>query len=287
MNGIGLWYTTNDGATWRTITPPHLRDQDVVARILQIQFVDPAHGWISASDNPSGRWLFRTTDGGRSWFHPRANCAPCGGTLSFVDRRVGYSLYGTALYRTNDGGDAWHRVARAPFRGWIAFADARHGWGASWDTGLYRTADGGLTWTRVLRGQAALPQRGLAAVRTGTHAYLVDLRTGRRRAFPETEPGQPPIFSAPTARDVVYWARGRLWSSTDAGATWTRIRSRVAPRQVWDLQFTSPVDGWAIFGAALVQTTDGGRDWTPLTPPVPRIRYVAPKPPCNSPCRRP
>jgi photosystem II stability/assembly factor-like uncharacterized protein len=298
MNGIGLWYTTDGGARWRTITPPRVRGQDVVARIVQIQFVDPAHGWASGSDIPGGpptadggtrsTMLFRTTDGGRTWFHTRANCAGCGGTLSFLDRDDGFTLAGTTLYRTHDGGVTWRRVAATSFRGWIEFIDARRGWAASWfGGGLYRTVDGGRTWKLVVRGQASLPQQGLAAVRVHRRAYLVETRTLRRLPLPDGDPGQAPMFSAPTARDVVYWARGRLWASSDGGASWTRIRSKVPPRQVWDLQFTSARRGWAIFGDALVRTTDGGRDWTPLTPPVPRVKAFVPKPPCNSPCRRP
>ena len=68
-------------------------------------------------------------------------------------------------------------------------------------------------------------------------------------------------------------------------------------RSVWELRFTSRDDGWAILGivaptgyvrgAVLAHTTDGGRDWTPLTPPVPHVRYVPPKPQCGSACRRP
>jgi len=77
-------------------------------------------------------------------------------------------------------------------------------------------------------------------------------------------------FSAPTATDFVLWSKERIWRSGDAGRTWSSFRPKVAPDQVWGLQFSSPEDGWAIFsvkqGAALVHTTNGGRDWLPLTP---------------------
>jgi photosystem II stability/assembly factor-like uncharacterized protein len=65
-----------------------------------------------------------------------------------------------------------------------------------------------------------------------------------------------------------------LWRTTDAGKDWSRVRMRVVPKQLWDLTFTSPSTGRAIFGigegAALARTTNAGRDWLPLAPPVRR-----------------
>jgi photosystem II stability/assembly factor-like uncharacterized protein len=52
------------------------------------------------------------------------------------------------------------------------------------------------------------------------------------------------------------------------------VRARYAPKPpaVWDVQFASASAGWAIFGvrdgAALVRTTNGGHDWTPVHPPA-------------------
>ena len=69
-----------------------------------------------------------------------------------------------------------------------------------------------------------------------------------------------------------------LYVTADAGRTWSVAQARYAPPppRIWDVDFTSRSDGWAIFaargGAALVHTTDGGRDWTPLSPPVPKSR---------------
>jgi len=289
MNGIGLWISADGGSDWRTITPPVAGA--VNGHVVQVQFADASHGWVSAVANPDRRMLFRTADGGRTWAE-RDGCAPCGGTLSFPDGRTGFSLVLGSLFRTGDGGVTWRRVARAPFQGWIEFADARHGWGVAWQRpALYRTGDGGRTWARVLRGFATLPQHGVVAV---PGAVVVD---GVRRALPARVRGQAPVFSAPSRREFVFWARGVLWRSSDAGRSWERIPSHVPPRSVWNLRFTSPSDGWAIFGAvtgtgylrgaALAHTTNGGRDWTPLTPPVPRVHYTAPKPQCGAVCARP
>jgi photosystem II stability/assembly factor-like uncharacterized protein len=289
MNGIGLWSSTDGGARWRTITPPV--SGAVNGHVVQVQFPDTAHGWVSAVTNPEGRMLFRTEDGGRTWVE-REGCAPCGGTLSFLDRRTGFSLVLRTLFRTRDGGTTWRRVARAPFQGWIEFTGPRRGWGVAWqDPALYRTDDGGRTWTRVLRGFATLPQHGVVAV---PGAVVVG---GVRRPLPARGRGQAPAFSASSASDFVFWARGVLWRSSDAGRSWQRIRSVVPPRSVWDLRFTSPDDGWAIFGvvtrtgyergAALAHTTNGGRDWTAVSPPVPHVRYAPPKPQCGASCARP
>ena len=289
MNGIGLWASSDGGSEWRTITPPV--PGAVNGHVVQVQFADATHGWVSAVGNPNLRQLFRTADGGRTWIE-RKGCAPCGGTLSFLDRDTGFSLVLGSLFRTNDGGETWRGVGRAPFQGWIEFTSARDGWGVGWQRpALYRTGDGGRTWTRVVRGRATLPQHGAVAV---PGFVLVD---GVRRPLPAHVRDETPVFAASSPGDFVFWARGRLWRSSDAGRSWQRIRSNVPPRSVWDIRFASRDDGWAIFGvftktgylrgAALARTTDGGRDWTPLTPPVPRRPPFHVKPQCGAACARP
>jgi photosystem II stability/assembly factor-like uncharacterized protein len=236
--------------------------------------------------------LFRTTDGGRTWFHPRENCPACGGTLSFLDRDVGFTLAASTLYRTTDGGRTWRRIARAPFQGWIEFTSGRDGWGIEWQRPeLWRTIDGGRTWRRVVRGYATLPQHGAVAV---PGAVLVE---GERRPLPALDRGSAPVFAASSSHDFVFWARGRLWRSSDAGRTWRRVPMTVRPQELYDVHFVSPSEGWAILGfvnrtgfenaIVLGHTTNGGRDWTPLTPPVPHVKPFVPKPQCGSACRQP
>ena len=79
-------------------------------------------------------------------------------------------------------------------------------------------------------------------------------------------------FSAATARDWIVMLGPKLLVTRDAGRSWSVVHASYAPKasRIWDLNFASPTTGWAIFvtrtGDALVRTTDGGRDWSPLTP---------------------
>jgi photosystem II stability/assembly factor-like uncharacterized protein len=334
MNGIGLWLTSDGGTHWRA-SSPSVPGGDVVARICDVDFVDAARGWLSGCDligdvfrNGSNRYsaVERTIDGGRTWKVSAADCAGCGGSLSFLDARTGFALTGWRahrLARTADGGVTWHVVARAPFVGTIDFLDASHGWGVTWSARLFRTRDGGRTWKRVrfagsgVQETDDLPrffaaQDGVVAVRfrdAGSHVQRASIyvtsdggRTWSARPAPAgVRLDRVPWgtsgslqFSAATPRAWFLWDRDTLWSTSDAGAHWVRAGIRVAPFAVWNMRFTSPTTGWAIMSfehgmvAALARTTNGGRDWSPLTPPVPK----PPPPPkpitrCASSCLRP
>lgn len=300
MNGLGMWLTTDGGAHWHTATPP-APGGDVVARLCQVQFVDALHGWASGCDligrvfykNGGDRYsaLERTVDGGRTWTVSKPNCPACGGSVDFLDARRGFELSPSGLYRSADGGVTWRRVSVPQFRGTIVFADARHGWGWTWGGRVYRTGDGGRHWQRVdFAAKAAQPvvldARHVVVPLARSVAVTADGgRTWTRRPMPPAQ-----SFSASSPQDFVAFSRGALWSSENAGRTWSRVSSVPAPHVSY-LEFASRDDGWAIFelgnGLALVHTSDGGRTWAPLKPPVPKLKLPPRKPICNSPCRRP
>jgi len=358
MNGLGLWLTTDGGRTWLTATPPHVRATgDAVARIGQIQFVDPKHGWLTAGDVFGGfkipkhaaslrhMEIDRTTDGGRTW---KASVPPgcletCGGDyISFLDTRHGFAIATKGLFKTNDGGASWTRVSRPPFAGAITFLDERHGFGVSdsfrWAPPkydipigggvLYRTVDGGVTWSRVvLRAPRAYARwertsdpvtffdnrNGVVPVRfrdPRTHAQrLVVYATSDGGATWTARPAPATVtwsatwglpttwyFSAPNARDWVVTGKRVLYVTADGGLTWRTIHPRDVPRggSIWNAVFSSADDGWAIFAQpgmtaypALVQTTDGGRDWSALAPPVPKPKPIPTRTVCASWCQRP
>ncbi len=74
-----------------------------------------------------------------------------------------------------------------------------------------------------------------------------------------------------TARGMTTNA-GQVYSTSDGGATWTRLSS-VTPGQLW---FTSATAGWMIAGrtptsqALFLGTADGGHTWHNIALPVPQ-----------------
>ncbi len=338
MNGLAAWLTFDGGAHWRTITPPHVSSMgDAVARVIQIEFADARHGWISATDvrGETGSLrhgeIDRTMDGGRTWETVTSlSCALCAGAqLSFLDAHRGFALAGSyhrlRLYETADGGVTWTRVATPPFSGGaIVFLNEDDGFGAM--RNLYRTTDGGTRWRRVdlpvparyarKRMTVDLPtffgaRDGVSSARVldpstkAQHVVVYVTHDGGAtwsarpapaaadpRAYTFGFSGGTP-FSAATATDWKLFVGDTLYTTADAGAHWARIHVADAPKPpaVWDVAFTSPSRGWAIFGvktgAALVQTSDGGRSWTPVPPPAMRVPSVLPaRPACGSACRR-
>jgi len=333
---IGLWITTDGGSRWINATPKHVRAADPVARINQIQFVDREHGWLSAGDVYGGfriprgsasvrhMEIDRTSDGGRTW---QASVPPgclmrCGDNhVDFLDAQHGFMLGSGGLFSTADGGATWTHVAPAPFTGQFAFVDARIGLGVSDPVPLgggrlYRTVDGGRSWTRLrIRGKAdsitVFGREGIVPVRIRTaHGQELVVHvtddagaTWTTRTAPfrlHLQWGVPLGYFSAASPDV-WFAAGRrvLYETTDAGLSWRAIRPLDLPPRgwIWQAQFTSADDGWAVFwlpeggrssAGALVRTTDGGRDWTPLEPPVPKPPPLPKqKPACGSSCRRP
>ena len=256
--------TTDSGKTWRSVIPPGCAD----CGGGHLSFLDARHGYVLTGARPA--WLYATEDSGATW--RRLARSPFSGAIVFLDRRNAFGVTdpGGALYRTRDGGLRWERVQPTPppqFEGDPAHATLPRFFGhevgvlpvrfrdpstRAQHLVVYVTRDGGRTWA---------PQPG----------PKVDLR-----ALSWGYSGRIP-FSAASADDWILLAGKTLYSTADAGRSWRAIRPHYAPAlpQVTDVAFTSPMNGWAIFsvpqGSALVHTTNGGNDWTPLAPPMPKF----------------
>jgi photosystem II stability/assembly factor-like uncharacterized protein len=262
--------TRDGGRTWQASIPPGC----LGCAGADLSFVDARTGFALVVAAPHDRRLFETRDGGASWTRVAGNIPPAG-PMRFVNARKGWvvsepvRIGGGLVYRTADGGRHWQRVTfptPPPYRGLAAtagvprFFNAREGVvpvryrdrTRAQHVVVYATGDGGRTWSPRLAPVAA------------------DLRA-QSWGIPEALP-----FSAATAESWFLFSGHNLYSTRDAGRTWSVTRT-VAPKapRVWDVYFTSPLDGWAIFapvvtgpraGSALVETSDGGRHWVPLVP---------------------
>jgi photosystem II stability/assembly factor-like uncharacterized protein len=113
---------------------------------------------------------------------------------------------------------------------------------------LYLTPDAGQDWNPISLPSGQLPEA----------VDFIDASDGWLLTFTETSAG---VETSQT-----------LWETQDGGGSWTAISSDPA---LATLDFVNADDGWATTTApsgaavpALLQTTDGGRTWTPVSPAI-------------------
>ncbi len=150
----------------------------------------------------------------------------------------GYVNGGGLLFHTTDGAKTWRPVPLTEkyVGNGIFFVNSNDGWIFGSKNGILHTADGGNTWT-VENG----PNNGMDNL-----MYVIE-------------------FASATQG----WGvsnTGRLYSSSDAGSSWSQVTS--APSGLTDACQSSPTIGWVINVKGVWKTTDGGTTWT-LSFPMP------------------
>lgn len=276
------WATDNGGVTWSkggsfstyagAGEPPGSLD-----------FVDPDHGWFSvtglAAAGSSAIYIYRTVDGGQRWSEVEA----------------------TSFMPTGANGDISIGCDKNPASfinastGWVT-AECNGG-----EAFLYMTTDGGLTWRTqslgISRSQASIfgyttdaPQfvsgsvgfmPGFAGGPPAARATMfVTTNGGATWSARETPDYDPDAFEFINADDGWLLISGsitaptsetNLWVTFNAGRTWTNLHTN-ANLVGFSLDFVSTQLGWADTAlpapnppaAGLMQTTDGGRTWSPV-----------------------
>ncbi len=235
----GVFRTVDRGATWQAANLG-LQGFDVAALA-----VAPGGAPLYAATE-SG--LFRSDDGAATW---RATAFPDGATAVALGTAGSsgavatlYAADLTGVYRSDDGGGTWNGVLTFPVPDVLPLAalaiDAgspQHVYFGLADEGtIWISRTGGATWRQVSLGGAGVSRVvGLTAdpahpgtAYAATDAALFVSRNGGGTWAPV--PGLPPgsYTAAGFAADApgTLWAatdkaRGRLWKSTDDGATWT------------------------------------------------------------------
>ena len=186
--------------------------------------------------------------------------------------------YGDGVYRSDDGGRSWKNVGlkKSEHIGRIVI-DPRHSdvvyvaaqgplWSVGGDRGLYKTTDGGKTWKAVLQ----------ISENTGVTDVVLD-------------PSNPEVLYAAS------WQRRRhfytlinggpesaIYKSTDAGATWTKLRAGLPPGDLGRIGLAvSPVDPNVVYAtveaagtaSGIFRSQDRGATWERMSPSIAQGMY--------------
>jgi photosystem II stability/assembly factor-like uncharacterized protein len=179
--------------------------------------------------------------------------------------------YGDGVYRSDDGGKTWKnmglkaserigRIAIDPRDSKTVYVAAQGPlWGPGGDRGLYKTADGGKTWNKVLN----------ISENTGVTDVVID-------------PNNPDTLYAASyqrRRHVYTLVNGgpesALYKSTDAGATWNKLKAGLPTVDMGRIGLTiSPVDSNVVYATieaadrrgGIFRSTDQGGSWERRNP---------------------
>jgi photosystem II stability/assembly factor-like uncharacterized protein len=273
--GRGVYKTTDGGETW---TFAGLYNAGQIGAV-SIHPKNPNIVWVAANGDifkPNAeRGVFKTADGGKTWRK-----------VLFVSEMVG-AMDVELMPGNPDVVYAWmSRLERKP---WTIISGSREG-------GFYKSTDGGETFTRIASGlpseligkgnlavTAAKPDRiyALIEAKPGGGFYRSD-DSGATWSLVNSQGSliQRPFYyttlgADPTNADVVYAGAEGFFKSTDAGKTFTSLRTPHGDNHdIW----INPRDGNVMVqandGGANV-STDGGRTWsTQMNQPTAEIYGV-------------
>ncbi len=275
--GGGIWKTGDAGRTWQSVgdgLPPAIGALAIAPSAPDTIYVGT--GQVAPRyDVASGRGVFKSTDGGKSWQALGLAATRDIGRI-WVDPRnpdvvvvaaLGH-LFGPnperGIYRSTNGGKSWVHslainadtgavdLAADPANPNLLYAAAWQMRGRPWmsyfeplvgpGSAIYRSSDGGATWTRLTGNgwpQSPLGRIGLAVTHTpqGTRIYAT----------------------------VASEAQGGVWRSDDGGVHWQRVNADADTFGNWYFSrlVVDPRNPDVVYsaGQSIRRSSDGGKTW--------------------------
>lgn len=272
-----VWRTQDGGLSWLSSTALNLQDLNEFYWPSDLVFADSQHGWllmhVGVGMGHDYVVLFRTNDGGKTWdrlLDPYGDsgiqaCQKTG--ITFPSSQIGWLtgncdglMTGAFLFQTTDGGSTWQPVVLP------APADAPHLLSAT--DSLCGTHSP--LFTTLETGKLIVHCTDYTQDPVTEHVYLYSTRDGGETWDSNPSPAGRLSFAAGESG----WVLGRdLYHTTDGAQTWAKVKT-----VNWDGQFSfvNELLGWAVARSetdagtliALVQTTDGGKNWFEIHPVI-------------------
>lgn len=262
-----LFWTADDGGTWRDITPHDPASKEIAG----VFFLDASRGWVllalkrepsKNSQDPDnfitdirGFDLASTTDGGARWTIKHLDSLSEGvgwlaaSEIFFLDAARGWMNIESptphwggegVLLATTDGGNTWKPIVEVNGGGGygpIRFTDPLNGWiaGGPGDQYLYATNDGGRHWREV----AVSAPPAISGLFQDAAALYASPR------FKDSKHGFLPVKYSGSDQSGEGVDVLALFSTVDGGQTW-RAESWVKLDQAADFPIVAVVDSTAV-----------------------------------------
>ncbi|HEY6912321.1 MAG TPA: Ig-like domain-containing protein [Myxococcales bacterium] len=274
------------GATWTAISGSGF-DLPSAGESIALDRVHPGVVLAAAIGSQSAG-IYRSTDSGAHWSFSSAGMdeqAIDGLAADPFDADVALvSVFGL-LRKTTDAGGTWTTSAAGlpPRQALQILADptSRGTWFVQMlNDGIYKSDDGGASWRRSTPAALRVNPTGFSVVATSPATLFA---AEPRRVFRSLDAGETwtELAAAPALDklhacaaqpEVVFGASGDgIFRSGDGGTTWTQVHAGFGPANFVSAVQVDPADAntavVAFTTIGLLQTVDGGRSWTDVTPP--------------------
>ena len=267
---------SDDGGDTFVRLPFSARDSGCPAGVASFSFPTDTTGYLLLADSR----VLSTADGGRSF--SRRTAVP-GGAVDILctAERICFTVGPSGvIQRTGDGGVSWTQVGSA---GQSLFGLERADATTLYAVGALRTVmksiDGGSTWTRKTVGNN-VPVAHFRTIRCGSPLQCLITTEGINQVVRTTDGGETyssvvpsnepthAVAFAGAARAVAAGLFGSAEISSDGGATWSSVGSRIAG----DFTVLAAASDTVAYAGGrqgvLARTTDRGQSWANVSPPT-------------------
>jgi len=298
--GGNVGMSTDAGMTWNWV------GQIDNAVIYSIFFTDSSTGYATGKSRfyefHSDGHIYKTTNGGANWELIYVAAATqisgqCVLDVTFPNDSVGYALaldvhdssnlpFSSSIIKTIDGGNSWYATGLSysdPFYTSLSVVSADTLFiGGTTDytvniSGIItQTTDGGVSWEKTWGYDGTSPHSGgLKAIDfvSGKFGYgggynILGAYRGADSLWIDTSAFGQNIISVAAIDSLVCYAsgtNGTILKTINGGESWESLPSGVQDT-VHSLLFVNESTGYALIGAQVLLTFDGGTSWQSVSP---------------------